>query len=208
MKLVCKPPVCPYVVELLDWIETPELIVLVMERFDPCVELFMYYEEVTLSESQAQIIMSQVIQAARHCRDRGVFHRDIKEENILLNPDTFEVKLIDFGCGDLHKDAPYTNYAGNCASEMSRCDWCWIIDGILLMIFLLFHSGTSPFKPPEWFVDREYKAEPATVWGLGVLLYSMLCREEPFNGKEEIVDGDLDLPDRLSDGKKIQKLHI
>lgn len=122
MKLVCHPPLCPYVIELLDWIETSELIILVLERPEPCVELFEYCEDNTLSEAEVRIIMWQVIEAARHCHERLVFHRDIKEENILLNPETFKVKLIDFGCGDLLKDTHYTEYAGNRVSVMRSID--------------------------------------------------------------------------------------
>ncbi|XP_026787903.3 serine/threonine-protein kinase pim-1-like [Pangasianodon hypophthalmus] len=170
MELVCKPPRCPYVIELLEWSETPQAFILVLERPDPCVDLYKYCEDVNMSESLAQIIMQQVIHAACHCRDRGVLHRDIKEENILLNPQTLEVKLIDFGCGDLLKDTPYTEYA-----------------------------GTRTFHPPEWIVEKEYEAEPATVWGLGILLYNLLCGEEPFFGAQEIVDGRLNFPDDLSE---------
>lgn len=56
--------------------------------------------------------MRQVVQAARHCCDCGVLHRDIKGENILINTDTLQVKLIDFGCGDLLKNTPYKIYTG------------------------------------------------------------------------------------------------
>ncbi|XP_053479076.1 serine/threonine-protein kinase pim-2-like isoform X1 [Ictalurus furcatus] len=114
MELVCKPPHCPHVIELLECFETPKFFILVLERPDPCVDLFEYCEDVGMSESKAQTIMKQVLLAALHCRDRGVFHRDIKDENVLLNPQTLEVKLIDFGCGDLLKDTPYTEYSDAC----------------------------------------------------------------------------------------------
>lgn len=64
--------------------------------------------------------MLQVVEAARHCYSRRVFHRDIKAENLLFNTDTMDVKLIDFGCGDLWQDTPYEEYAGNCTSRSNR----------------------------------------------------------------------------------------
>ncbi|XP_060754271.1 serine/threonine-protein kinase pim-2-like [Neoarius graeffei] len=172
MELVCKPPHCPYVIEMVEWFETPSYFVLVLERPEPCVDLYWYCRCLhnSLSEHQVKIIMEKVIWAVLHCHERGVFHRDIKEENILINPQTLEVKLIDFGCGDLLKDTPYTEY-----------------------------SGTIIFSPPEYFTAHQYEAEPATVWGLGVLLYSLLCGEEPFNNYLEIIKGELNLPDELSE---------
>ncbi|GAA6093436.1 serine/threonine-protein kinase pim-1-like [Tachysurus ichikawai] len=50
--------------------------------------------------------MHQVVQAACHCCGCGVFHGDIKAENLLINTDTLDVKLKIFGCGDLLKDTP------------------------------------------------------------------------------------------------------
>lgn len=41
------------------------------------------------------------------CCQRGVFHCDIKLDNLLINPETLEVKLIDFGCGDLMRETGY-----------------------------------------------------------------------------------------------------
>ncbi|XP_060754270.1 serine/threonine-protein kinase pim-2-like [Neoarius graeffei] len=170
MELVSKPPHCPYVIKLLEWFETPKIVILVLERPEPCVDLFEYCEDVKISENKAQVIMQQIVNAARHCRDRGVIHRDIKDQNILINPQTLDVKLIDFGCGDLLKDTPYTEY-----------------------------SGSQDYEPPEWIIEKKYEAEPATVWGLGIFLYTLLHGAEPFNGPQEIVNGHLDFPSNLSE---------
>ncbi|KAK2892443.1 hypothetical protein Q8A67_012431 [Cirrhinus molitorella] len=49
------------------------------------------------SESQVRGLMYQAVLGAKHCLDRGVFHRDIKLDNYVINTATKEVKLIDFG---------------------------------------------------------------------------------------------------------------
>ena len=50
-------------------------------------------------------------------------HRDVKDENILLNSKTLHVKLIDFGCGTRLKETHYNEFA-----------------------------GTPEFYPPEWYM--------------------------------------------------------
>lgn len=115
MKMMSKPHRCNYVVELLEWFNMPEGIILVMERPSPCMNLneFLQLHNRRLSEAQARDIMRQVVQAARHCAARGVIHMDIKAENLLINIDTLQVKLIDFGCGELLRDVPYKEFKGN-----------------------------------------------------------------------------------------------
>ncbi|KAI5626809.1 Pim proto-oncogene, serine/threonine kinase, related 51 [Silurus asotus] len=169
LELVCKPPRCPYVIELLEWFELRRAVILVLERPDPCVDLFDHMETTYMSESEIRRVMKQIVLAACHCRERGVLHRDIKSENILFNPRTCEVKLIDFGCGDLHKDTIYKTY-----------------------------SGTQLYIPPEVYINNGYKADSSTVWGLGILLYSLIYKQYPFSGKEEIVKGHVYYPFELS----------
>ncbi|XP_058271626.1 serine/threonine-protein kinase pim-1-like [Hemibagrus wyckioides] len=113
MVMVSKP-YCENVVELLEWFETSEFFILVLERPEYCMDLYKYcrLRDGKLSELESRFIMKQVVKAARHCCDRGVFHRDIKPENILIDTGSLEVKLIDFGCGDLLKDEVYTTYIG------------------------------------------------------------------------------------------------
>ena len=45
----------------------------------------------------------QIVKAVCHCHANGVIHRDIKDENVILNLHTSEAKLIDFGCGTFDK---------------------------------------------------------------------------------------------------------
>lgn len=148
MKMVCEPPRCSNIVELLEWFETPEHIALVMERPSPCMDLrkFTKSQGGRLTEDQVRDIMLQVVGALQHCTDRGVLHRDVKCENLLINTDTLEVKLIDFGCGNLLKNRPYTAFAGNFKTEIGSdrsgghsVSMCFLCD-ITNSAFSLLHT--------------------------------------------------------------------
>ncbi|KAI7792302.1 putative serine/threonine-protein kinase pim-3 [Triplophysa rosa] len=75
---------------------------------------------------------------------------DIKMENLLINPCTLDVKLIDFGCGDLLKNSAYTEY-----------------------------MGTRVYTCPEFIKTGKYHGKPATVYSLGVLLFALVCGKFP-----------------------------
>ncbi|XP_072776828.1 serine/threonine-protein kinase pim-1-like [Taeniopygia guttata] len=102
----------PGVVQLLEWLELPNNIVMVLERPERSQDLLHFIRARRfLSEEVARQLFRQVLEAVRHCTSRGVLHRDIKPENILVDLATGQAKLIDFGCGTYLQDTAYTHFA-------------------------------------------------------------------------------------------------
>jgi len=151
------------IAHLLDYYEASDSFVLILERPDQVVDLFDHItQRGPFEENVARKYMIQVLATVIQLHEVGVVHRDIKDENILLDTRTGTLKLIDFGSGALLKNGPYTTY-----------------------------EGTRVYAPPECVELRCYRAVPATVWSLGILLYDLLTGDLPFSTDYEIARGTL-----------------
>ncbi|XP_043092069.1 serine/threonine-protein kinase pim-1-like, partial [Puntigrus tetrazona] len=168
--LLKQAPLSPYIVYMLEWFEEEDRFILILEHPEPCKDLlkFVVNNMHWANELQTRSLMYQAVLGAKHCLDRGVFHRDIKLNNFLINTTTNRVQLIDFGCSDLVKS---TGYLGG------------------------FIGGVCP---PEYYNDLRYKAEPTTVWSLGVMMYTMMCKCRPFRSPEDMMHGSLSFNVRVS----------
>lgn len=75
-------------------------------------DLFECIEQHTrLPEDQARHIFAQIVDVVHYLHSRGISHRDIKDENIVIDKQ-FRVKLIDFGSAVLYdprQEPPYYN---------------------------------------------------------------------------------------------------
>uniref|UniRef100_A0A8C1XWF8 non-specific serine/threonine protein kinase n=1 Tax=Cyprinus carpio TaxID=7962 RepID=A0A8C1XWF8_CYPCA len=145
-------PSAPEIIKLLDWQDLRDNYVMVLECPSPCENLVSFLEGHggRLDEGLVRHIMRQATQAARTCCRRGVFHGDIKLENFIVSKDTLQVKLIDFGCGDIMRKSAYTTL-----------------------------YGTMEYYPPEYRVKGKYHAKSAMSWSLGVILFAMLFGHFP-----------------------------
>ncbi|KAK1899709.1 Serine/threonine-protein kinase pim-2 [Dissostichus eleginoides] len=150
-------------VSLLDWYSFDEEVLVIMERPVSSVDLWNHLNENggALSEDQAKNIMKQLVEASIQMLSVGVFHRDIKTENILIatRSDEPRVRIIDFGCGCRVRKTPFSSF-----------------------------SGTSAYASPELFIKGKYKAGPTTVWQLGAVLFELLDGDKQFTTSEYLCD--------------------
>jgi len=152
----------PGVIRLIDYFDMSHSYYIVMERFNS-KDLFDFIsEQGCLRENLARHLFKQVLDIVVQCHARGVLHRDIKDENLLIDLTTHQIKLIDFGSGTHLHDGVYTDF-----------------------------EGTRVYSPPEWIKYRKYKADGLTVWSLGILLYDMLCGDVPYETDQQILQAEL-----------------
>ncbi|EER26240.1 kinase domain containing protein [Coccidioides posadasii C735 delta SOWgp] len=132
----------------------------------PGMDLFDYVELRThMDEAECRNIFSQVVSAVHHLHTKAfVVHRDIKDENVVLDGER-QVKLIDFGSAAYIKNGPFDVFV-----------------------------GTIDYAAPEVLQGRSYRGKEQDVWALGILLYTIIYKENPFYNVNEIMDHPLRIP--------------
>ena len=102
----------PGVIKLISYFDTSDKFYVVMERFNS-KDLFDFItDQGPLPEHMTRELFMQLVDTVIKCHEKGVVHRDIKDENILIDVNTFKIKLIDFGSGALLQEGVYHKFMG------------------------------------------------------------------------------------------------
>ncbi|XP_034559226.1 PAS domain-containing serine/threonine-protein kinase isoform X2 [Notolabrus celidotus] len=158
------------IVKVLEVFENGSYFQMVMEKHGEGLDLFEFIDmQPRLDEPLASYIFRQLVAAVFHLRTKSILHRDIKDENIIIDK-CFHIRLIDFGSAAM------------------------MVPGKLFYNF----CGTLEYCSPEVLQGNPYEGPELEMWSLGVLLYTLLFSENPFCGVEEILEAKLKPPFPLS----------
>lgn len=86
---------------------------------------------------------------------KNIAHRDIKLDNIIYDPQTELVKIIDFGFATVSKDP--------------------------LKVF----CGTPSYMAPEIVAKQSYFGSAADLWAVGIVMFVLLTGNLPFKADDE-----------------------
>ncbi|HWV16168.1 MAG TPA: protein kinase [Cellvibrio sp.] len=140
----------PYIVQIYDFIETPEQLGLVME-FVEGQNLQRYLREQIAPFSQRMQWLTQIAQGLAVAHDAGIIHRDLKAENILINK-RGEAKISDLGIAkSLDSNLTLTEHVTGSYASMS----------------------------PEQALGNKLDFR-SDLFSFGILAYQLLCGAHPF----------------------------
>src|ERR1700680_866416 len=125
-----------------------------------------------LDPRQAALYAVQMGKALHHAHMRGIVHRDVKPQNMLVSSnDPNQLLLSDFGIAKLYDnrhEPTLLNIAGN---TMAQDPSLTSVDQIV---------GTADYMAPEQLNGEPVDAR-TDVYALGVVLFQMLTGEAPFH---------------------------
>jgi len=111
-----------------------------------------------LSQDVALKVFWNLLGAVVTIHSDGIAHRDLKPDNVMVDPATLEVTLVDFG---LSMVVPSSGLTDN---------FC----------------GSPMYMSPEILNREKHDPRIADVWSLGVLLYHMLVGDCPWSSCETL----------------------
>lgn len=155
----------PNIVDFLDYFEDTSCyhVEMVPLSLSNVLDLFDFVDVQSSQTSQLNLLLiwQQIVSAVAHIHSLGIVHRDLKDENVIIDTNRF-VKLIDFGSAAYVKQGPFDVFV-----------------------------GTVDYAAPEILQGDPYEGRAQDNWALGILLYTIMFAETPFRSPQEIMSAEL-----------------
>jgi len=151
----------PSIIKFQESFETASSFYLVMEYFGS-KDLYSALEGRNFQpfhEEDAKKMFKQLVSALLHCHSKGIAHRDVKLENLLINK-RGQIKLIDFGL----------------------CDY--VFDAEHQLKYSMDSVGSPCYIGPEIMTKRPYNSLKCDVWSSAVVLFALLFGRFPFSSSQ------------------------
>ena len=148
----------PNIVKIFDVGFTDKIQFLVMEFIDGITLTEFIEQQGVLKWKDAIHFTVQILRALQHAHDRGIVHRDIKPQNIMLLQDG-TIKVMDFGI------ARFAREEGKTVSDKT--------------------IGSVHYISPEQ-ARGDITDEKSDLYAVGVMLFEMLTGEKPFVGENPV----------------------
>jgi RAC serine/threonine-protein kinase len=159
--------------------QTPNRLCFVMEYVSGGELFYHMTKSKGFGEERSRFYGAEITVAIGFLHENNIVYRDLKLENLLLDSDG-HVKLTDFG---LCKE--------NVGYGSTTATFC----------------GTPEYLAPEVLCESDY-SRAVDWWGLGIVLYEMICGKLPFFHRDQdelfraILDSDVKFPKNMSDNAK------
>ncbi|VVD05518.1 testis-specific serine/threonine-protein kinase 3-like [Leptidea sinapis] len=144
-------------IRFLQAIETTHRVYIVMEYAENGSLLDVIRKDQHIDELRGRRWFRQLVEAVEYCHDRGVVHRDIKCENLLMDTE-LNIKLSDFGFARGHMKPK------NGVFSLSET-FC----------------GSYAYASPEILKGVPYRPQDSDIWSMGVVLYAIVYGRLPFD---------------------------
>ena len=148
----------PNIVKVYDVNFGEKLQYIVMEYIDGITLKEYINKQGAITWNDALFFMTQILRAVQHAHDKGIVHRDIKPQNIILLS-TGNIKVTDFGI-----------------ARFSRSETKTLTEQAI---------GSVHYIAPEQ-AKGESTDERADIYSLGVVLYEMLSGDVPFEAESAV----------------------